>query len=1596
MSKGRFAGGVSGLSEVKRRLLASRLGGDAAALAAPTIPRRPHGLDPPLSFAQQRLWFLHHVDPESSVYNIPGAVRLSGTLDVAALEKSLAEVVRRHEILRTTYVTGEGGPVQIVNPAGPFPLPLTDCSGLAPEEREAEMRRLAAAEAARPFDLTRGPLLRAMLLRLGPTEHVVTLTLHHIAADAWSRGVLLNDLRVLYGTFVAGLPSPLAELPIQYADYAVWQRERLGDSALATQLDYWRERLGGELSVLSLPHDRPRPPVQTHRAESVQLSIPGPLRDALRELSHREGVTLFMTLLAALTLFLRRYTGERDIIVGTPKANRDSVETERLIGLFLNTLVLRTDLSGDPTFRELLARVREVTLGAYRHQDVPFEMLVMALQPERNLSHMPLFQVAFGLQHAEPLGEDLEGAELWMRPVAVGSGAMPYDLNLNLIEASKTLYGRFDYNSDIFDRATAVRMARHFRSVLECVAAHPERRLSEVTLLAPEEEEQLVRGWNQSAREYARPRRLHELFEEQVVRTPETTALVHEGVELSYAELNERAEQLATRLRRRGVGPESRVGVLLERSPELVVALLGVLKAGGAYVPLDPLYPADRLSFMLEDAGVSALLTQTSLLDSLPDAALSRVPVLSLDAEWPEGDGAPARVEGGGPENLAYVIYTSGSTGRPKGVMVNHRAITNRILWMLEAFDFSERDRVLQKTSVSFDASIWEFFVPLASGGRVVLARPGGERESGYLLDLVEREQITVLQLVPSMLRIFLEEERVGERCRSLRRMFCGGEALPSKLAARFGETVGAELCNLYGPTEASIDAAACPLGRDAFADGHAVGGLVSLGRPISNVSMYVLDEWMRPVPAGVKGELYIGGEGLARGYLGRAGLTAERFVPNPFAAREGERLYRTGDLGRWDADGRLHYLGRADEQVKVRGFRIELGEVEAALRAHADVSGVAVVVEEAEEAGAAPQGLIAYVVFRPGASHGPGELRDFLTRRLPEYMIPSSFVALEALPLTANGKLDRKALPRADARVAEGDGSTSSAPRTPLEEVLAGVWAEVLGVERVGVEENFFDLGGHSLLALQIGSRVRKLLRVELSVRRMFESPTLAEMARAIEAELRAASGTQEPPLLPAPRDGGPLPLSFAQQRLWFLQQLRPDSPAYNIPTAVRVRGRLDSAALGRAIGEVIRRHESLRTRFEFDEGAPVQIVVPAGEFELPLVDLSHMPDGEREREARRLASAEASHPFDLARGELLRASLLRVGDEEHVLLLTMHHIASDGWSAGILVRELAALYAAFADERPSPLSELPLQYADYAVWQREWLRGEALERQLSYWRERLKDAPTLLLPTDRPRPEMAGTVGAHESLVLPHELAEGLGSLARREGATMFMTLLAAFQIVLSHLTGQEDIVVGTDVANRTRSETEGLIGFFVNQLVLRTDLSGDPAFTELLSRVREGALGAYQHQDVPFDKLVEELNPERTLSYSPLFQVKLVFQNVPPQQRIETRGLELEPFGFDGTVAKMDLTLELVEGPRGLFAGIDYSAQLFDPQTVRRLLSLFETTLTRVAAEPDVRLSDLRAALAEDDGRLRAAAEQKAERANLQLLKSARRKPISGTRA
>jgi amino acid adenylation domain-containing protein len=1580
---------IASLSPEQRALFELRLKEKELSLKKTTsIPQRKASDTLSLSLVQERLWFLHQLQPDIPLYNESSVFEVTGHLNSLILEKSINEIIKRHEILRTSFQVIDGQPTPVILPSLKFTLATVNLQDWSETEQEELVKQTITEHSSQPFDLTREPLLRGTLIQLTPQENVILLTMHHIISDGWSWRVFYQELAALYQAFYNNSASPLPEIPIQYADFALWQKQSLDNKTYQSQLAYWKQKLNNLPPILTLPTDNPRPAIQSFRGARASLVLPDTLTNELRFLSQKEGVTLFMLLLAAFKTLLYRYTGEIDLVVGTPIANRNQIETENLLGCFVNTLVLRTDISGNLNFRELLGRIRETTLEAYAHQDLPFERLVQELQPERALSHTPLFQVMFVFQDA-PL-QALELPSLKLIPLIVDSGVAKFDLTLFLEDTKHGLMGALEYNTDLFQANTITRMLGHFQTLLEGIVANPIEKLSKLALLTPQERHQLLIEFNQNqfnlhdsassvnaknlsthiAFQANIEQCLHHLFEIQVEKTPDNVAVVFEDKQLTYYELNCRANQLAHYLQLLGVKPEVSVCVCLERSLEMVIALLGILKAGGAYIPLAADYPPERLAFIVDDTQAPILLTQQSLSINFSQY---QAQLICLDTDWENiiqhsQDNPVAKIT---PDNLAYIIYTSGSTGTPKGAMNTHRGICNRILWMQEAYQLTETDSVLQKTPFSFDVSVWEFFWTLSTGARLVMAQPGGHKDSSYLVKLIRQQEITTLHFVPSMLQIFLAEEGL-KTLTSIKRVFCSGEALPFELQKRFFASLDAELHNLYGPTEAAVDVTFWKCQQESQQS------IVPIGRPIANTKIYLLDTYLQPVPIGIPGDLYIGGVGLARGYLNRPNITAERFIPNPFSDTWGTRLYKTGDLAKYLPDGNIVFLGRIDNQVKVRGFRIELGEIESVLGQHPAVREVVVTVQNLQSN---YPSLIAYLVSNQSPAPSISQLRSFLQERLPEYMIPAAFVLMNALPLLPNGKVNRRALPAPPAHPELE--TTFLAPNTPITEMLAGIWKQILGIQQVGIHDNFFELGGHSLLATQVISQVRKTTQVELPLRCFFENPTVARLAEQVEIAMKAQPQLLSLPIQRVSPQLELLPLSFAQQRLWFLHQLDPDSSAYNDSNTVLLQGLLNIPALLASLNEIVRRHEALRTSFAVVNGQAVQKILPSLTVSLPIINLQNFSEIERQAEIQRLERANAQQPFDLKQASLLRLTLLQLSATEHILLVTMHHIISDAWSGGVFIREVSALYEAFSTGKPSPLPELPIQYADYAIWQQHWLQGEVLATQLEYWKKQLEGAKTLLqLPTDRPRTDLQTSIGTKYSFALSPELSHSLKMLSQQEGVTMFMTLLATFNTLLYHYTRQEDILVGSPIANRNRSEVEGLIGFFVNTLVLRTNLSKNPTFRELLQQVREVALGAYSHQDLPFEKLVAELQPERDRDRSPLFQVWFVLQNA-PVSNLELEGLNLSLLDTESGMVRHDLKLDLSETIEGIKGFFEYKIDLFEVSTIAQMVELFKMILTTVVEQPNIQLNELGGILNE--------AEKERELLNSQELQKARRQKL-----
>ncbi|QAU34548.1 non-ribosomal peptide synthase/polyketide synthase [Janthinobacterium sp. 17J80-10] len=1501
---------------------------DPAGARARILPLNGSRTALPMSYAQQRMWFLMQYEA-SSLYNIAGVLGMRGTLDIRALDRAFQEIFRRHEALRTRFVLQDGEPHQMIAEAVDWKLSVVDLS----DRSQAEFDDALCRELDYVFDLSQDILFRATVYRQRDGSHALAVCMHHIVSDGWSVAVLMRELSALYDAYLLGKASPLPPLPVQYADYAVWQRDYLAGDELVRQEKYWQQQLQG-VAPLSLPTDRARPARPGHAGNTVSLQLNGELTAQLKAVAREHGVTLYMTLLAAFGVLLHKHGGQDDFCIGSPIANRGLPETRDLIGFFVNTLALRTNFAGNPGFDTLLRQVRKTTVDAYAHQDLPFEKVVDVVQPERDLATSPLFQVMFVLQDGAHGGLTLPGLDVQKLPVPTNTAK--FDLTLELQEGPEGLAGHFEYRSELFDAATVLRLSAHFRRLLDAIVKSPAARLGELSLLDADERHTLLELWNDTAKTFRQPERLHHLFARQLALTPDAPAVRADAVSLSYAELDSRANRLAHCLAAGGVGAGTLVGLCVERSLDMVVGMLAILKAGGAYVPLDPGYPRERLQYMLQQSQARVLLTRPQLVDifaghDVATVLLDPADPQSLDA-WPTDD-PQVDVDC---DDLAYVIYTSGSTGRPKGVPITHAAICNQMGWVLNQFPLQADDRMLQKTPFSFDASVWEIWAPLVSGAQLVLAAPDAHQDVDYLVETIIAERITQLQLVPALLRAMLASPAIG-KVASLRRIFLGGEALPVELARQALHLAG-KVVNLYGPTECSINASWFDMDNlPAQAQGY-----VPIGRPVSNLQFYVVDAHLQPVPVGVAGELYISGTGLSPGYLHQPQLSAERFIHNPFNTYDSPTLYKTGDLVRYLPGGQLEFIARIDEQIKIRGFRIELGEVEEILARQAGVVDSAVAVKGSDGL----QRLVAYVVA-DDAQLSHDDLRARLAQALPEYMVPSVFVSLPELPKNSSGKVDRKALPEP----LKPNYTEYRALATSTEKALAQIWSALLDGAEIHGKSNFFHIGGHSLLAARMVAQIRERWKIAFAIRNVFEAQELHALAALIEF----SAGFEQPGIARVSRDGV-LALSHAQQRMWVVNQLDGNSAQYNMPAAIDLDGRPDIQALERAFDAFIARHEILRTVYRSEDGLPVQGIRDAVDFALGRLDLSSLHSADQALALQACSREEAMRPFDLSQDLMLRGTLVGLAEDRHTLLVTMHHIASDGWSTGVLVRELSELYGAFVEGRKAALPELACQYADYAAWQRQTLSGTRLASLLSYWRGQLAQLPVVHnLPLDHARPATPSYRGAALAQVIPAGVVAGLQRLANEQGATLFMVLHAAFASLLHRYSGESDIVIGTPVANRELVELEPLVGLFVNTLVLRTDFSENPDFAGLLQQGRATLADGYEHQDLPFEMLVNELQVERSQSFNPLFQVMLVFQSG-GESRLQLSGLQTSAIRETAGATKFDLTLNAVESPKGLKLSWEYATDLFEPATVQRLAESFSTLLDAIVAAPQQRIKRL----------------------------------------
>lgn len=1511
--------------------------GSSAQNLLPNLEPVARNIELPLSLTQQRFWFLDQMEGPNPAYNIVRVLNLQGSLNFIALEGAIATIINRHETLRTSFGIADGKPIQIIAGKLEFTLPVIDLQELAEDHKTTEAQKLITHEYLRPFELNESSLLRVTLIQLGEKSHQLLIIMHHIISDAWSVGNFLQELSVIYSALTAGLPSPLPELSIQYADYAYWQRQWLENQPA---LDYWKQQLADIPAVIELPTDRSRTAMQTFRGDLQKFQFDSQLTHKLKNLSQKSGSSLFMTLLTAFVILLSRYSGQEDIVIGSPISNRNRVALEPLIGFFVNTLVLRTRLEGNPTFIELLQQVRQMALDAYAHQDVPFDQLVETLQPQRHLSHSPLFQVMFVLQNSPVSKLELRDLQVTQIELARATAGATFDLTLSMQEkesASGTeLIGAFEYNANLFNADTIARMVESFHSLVEAIVADPQERIRTLPLLTASQKHQLLVEWHHLQTNYPQ-KSIHQLFEEQVEKTPDAVALVFEDQQLTYQQLNSQANKLAHYLQFMGVEPEILVGVYLERSLEMIVGFLGILKAGGAYVPLDPNYPPERLNYMVADSQMSIILTHSSLLPHLSlilEQAQTKIICWDKDFEIEiASQSFHNPIHNFTPENLAYVIYTSGSTGRPKGVLIQHSALLNLVFWHLNNFEVKSSDRATQLAGTAFDAAVWELWPYLVVGASIYLIKSEFLLSAKTLQEKLLSHNITI-SFIPTPLAEQLCLLSWSENT-TLRTMLTGGDRLNSypsnKLPFKF--------FNNYGPTENTVVTTSGQI-LPAASDSK----FPPIGRPIANTQVYILDPYLQPLPIGVYGEIYIGGLSLARGYLNRPDLTSERFIANPFVANE--RLYKTGDLGRYLPDGNIEFLGRIDHQVKIRGFRIELGEIETVLTQHPQVQQVVVIVREDHPGN---KYLTAYIVSETETLTS-SELRQFLQGNLPEYMIPAAFVMLKALPLTPNGKVDRRILPKPEITNSELE-TAFVAPGTALEAKLAEIWCTVLHREQVGIYDNFFELGGHSLLITSVISRIQEHFSIVLPLRSLFTAPTIAELSQVITAhQLDAITVDTLPPLIPQARDTY-IPLSFAQESIWYLQKLAPESCAYNSFFILRFTGSLSAIALESSFNEIIRRHEILRTAFTIVEGQPVQVISPSLTIPLEIIDLQNLPLIERTSVAERLAALQYNHHFDLALVPLIKTTLLRLTPEEHWLTINMHHIITDGWSFGLLLEELGILYAAFVNGLPSPLPELPVQYADFTLWQRQYFHEKVIEKQLAYWLQKLTNTS---LESDQisSNPEMLSnenTSAAIYSVVLPASIVTSIEALCRSQRVSIFAIILTAMNILLFKYSSKNDILVITTIGNRSPVETEKMLGCFINDVILRSYLHSDKTGINLLEQAQETLTEAINNKEIASHTVINTITSKQPLNISASLTM------LPPQNWHNWM------LDVDFVTIKRDLDLWDGEIPLEIYVSspsvnnptmeikVFYSTELFTNQTIEVLFGYYQQILQQLLEDP-----------------------------------------------
>ncbi|MHA4842635.1 amino acid adenylation domain-containing protein [Flavitalea antarctica] len=1473
----------------------------------------------PLSFNQERLWFIDHLEG-SLQYHVPAVLHIKGTLNKDALAQSLKHVIERHQVLRTVILQEDGKPYQSVKEATGWQLFTEDGTRFLQNPQGLEEYITDLIE--QPFNLEVDYMMRASLIESGHNDYILVITLHHIASDGWSTSILVREVTEFYSGIIAGQPSKFEPLPLQYADYAVWQQNYLQGDVLEKKLSYWQTRLKGA-TALQLPTDFPRPPIRSNRGARASFVINNELTEQLRNLGQQAGATLFMTLMTAFKTLLQRYSSQEDICVGSPVANRPQLETEGLIGFFVNTITLRNQVNANTSFYDLLKQVKVSTLEAYEYQDVPFGKVVESVVKERDLSRTPLFQVLFVLQNNTEL-PDLRLGETVLTVKKHGPQTTQFDISLDLTETSSGLQGFIEYATDLYNDATIVRMVKHFETLLNSIVKDPNEKIGRLGILTEEEQHQLLEEFNNTTQVFPSGRTLISLFETQAAKTPGALAFIFGDEQISYGQLDQKSNQLAHYLRSKGVKEEVLVPICMERGLNMIVGMLAILKAGGAYVPIDLEYPLERISYMVTDSQAKIVITSPESRSKIPTSINADILEIDDDHEEIGRQSTVALNSPIQPNHLAYVIYTSGSTGQPKGVMIEHKNVYEFLCWSMQEFSDSQFDILYATTSICFDLSVFEIFFPLCVGKPVRLLVNG--LQIGTYLHI---DKSVFVNTVPVVIENLIKE---GTPLGNITQLNLAGEPISQFVQQRL-DVKTREVRNLYGPTEDTVYSMVFRLKQ---------GEPVLIGKPISNTCIYILNDSQQLQPVGITGEICIAGAGISRGYLHRPELTDSRFVLNPFSKTTGSRMYKTGDLGRVLPTGDIEYLGRLDNQVKIRGYRIELGEIETILQQSSLVSQAAVLAKSDSNG---IKHLVGYIV--PNNGFDKDAIMMHLKSRMPEYMVPAIWVELQELPLTPNGKIDRKSLP--EPRTTEFLNRNFVAPRNEIEDKLSTIWQQLLGKEKVSVYENFFELGGHSLLAMRVVSAIRKQLNVELNIKDLFTDSSIAQLSTRVEQNVRALqTGIRRT----EPRPDF-IPLSYSQERVWLIDQLE-GSEQYHLPAVMGINGNLHIQALGNAFKKVVERHEVLRTSFLERDGQVYQSIRDVWDWQLEVIDL--LSPREHPESLEQLIHDLVSRPFDLSKDYPIRASLIRAVDGGYKLVVVMHHIASDGWSVSILVHEILGFYRDLISGNQSTLQPLSIQYSDYAIWQRSPTHGEILNNKLPYWIKKLDGVLPLQLPVDYPRPLVRSKHGAELTFHIEKELSLKILDLGQQQDATLFMTLLAALKVLLYNYSGQEDICVGSPIANRPQTEVEGLIGFFLNTLALRSDVHAGLSFADLLQQIKGTTLEAYGHSEVPFEKVVDAVVKERDLGRTPLFQVMFILENNPVVQKPQISDLDFITEDFSYDTSKFDITFSIAQSATGLQGSVRYATDLYNEATISRMIGHFCVLLNSISEAPDKRIAEL----------------------------------------